>query len=112
VENAPEWIIRYGANYFYKGLTATIQWSYVDASFSDAMNTVTPTANGLIGLIPSYHIGDISLNYKFLERYNVRAGLNNITNASYFTRRAGGYPGPGLMPADGRNFFVSMGLKL
>jgi Fe(3+) dicitrate transport protein len=112
VENAPEWIIRYGANYFYKGLTATIQWSYVDASFSDAMNTVTPTANGLIGLIPSYHIGDISLNYKFLERYNVRAGLNNITNANYFTRRAGGYPGPGLMPADGRNFFVSLGLKL
>lgn len=112
VENAPEWIVRYGLNYFYKGLTATIQWSYVDEAFSDAVNTVTPTANGLNGLIPSYHIGDISLNYKFLERYNVRAGLNNISDASYFTRRAGGYPGPGLMPADGRNFYVSLGLKL
>ncbi|MCU0404782.1 MAG: TonB-dependent receptor [Chitinophagaceae bacterium] len=112
VENAPEWIIRYGVNYFYKGLTATVQWSYVDEAFSDANNTVTPTANGLNGLIPSYHIGDISVNYKFLERYNVRAGLNNITDESYFTRRAGGYPGPGLMPADGRNFYVSLGLKL
>ena len=112
VENAPEWIVRYGLNYFYKGLTATVQWSYVDDAFSDAVNTVTPTLNGLNGLIPSYHIGDISVNYKFKERYNVRAGLNNMSDASYFTRRAGGYPGPGLMPADGRNFYLSLGLKL
>ena len=112
VENAPEWIVRYGLNYFYKGLTATVQWSYVDEAYSDAVNTVTPTANGLNGLIPAYHIGDISVNYKFLERYNVRAGLNNISDAAYFTRRAGGYPGPGLMPADGRNFYISLGLKL
>lgn len=112
VENAPEWIVRYGLNYFYKGLTATMQWSYVDEAYSDAINTVTPTANGLNGLIPAYHIGDVSINYKFLERYNVRAGLNNISDAAYFTRRAGGYPGPGLMPADGRNFYVSLGLKL
>jgi Fe(3+) dicitrate transport protein len=112
VENAPEWIVRYGLNYFYKGLTATVQWSYVDEAFSDAVNTVTPTSNGLNGLIPAYHIGDISLNYKFLEKYNIRAGLNNMSDASYFTRRAGGYPGPGLMPADGRNFYVSLGLKL
>ncbi len=111
VENAPEWIVRYGLNYFYKGLTATLQWSYVDGAFSDAVNTVTPTANGLNGWIPAYHIGDISVNYKFLEKYNVRAGLNNLTDASYFTRRAGGYPGPGLMPADGRNFFISLGAK-
>ena len=112
VENAPVWIVRYGVNYFYKGLTATMQWSFVDEAFSDAVNTVSPTLNGLNGLIPSYQVGDISLNYKFRESYNIRAGLNNITDASYFTRRAGGYPGPGLMPADGRNFYVSLGLKL
>ncbi len=112
VENAPEWIVRYGINYFYKGLTATLQWSYVSEAFTDANNTVTPTANGINGLIPSYHIGDLSLNYKFNERFNIRAGLNNITDASYFTRRAGGYPGPGLMPADGRNAYISFGAKL
>ncbi len=112
VENAPEWIIRYGINYFYKGLTATMQWSYVSDAFSNAQNTVAPTPNGTAGLIPAYHIGDISMNYKFLEKYNVRVGLNNILNDAYFTRRAGGYPGPGLMPADGRNFFVSIGARL
>ena len=111
VENAPEWIIRYGINYFYKGLTATMQWSYVGDAFSNAQNTVMPTANGQAGLIPAYHIGDISMNYKFLEKYNLRVGLNNILDDNYFTRRAGGYPGPGLMPADGRNFFVSIGAK-
>jgi len=111
VENAPKWIIRYGINYYWKGLTASIQWSYVGEAFTDANNTMTPTANGQNGLIPAYHIGDISMNYKFLERFNVRAGLNNMSDASYFTRRAGGYPGPGLMPADGRNFYISFGAK-
>ena len=112
VENAPEWIVRYGINYFWKGLTATMQWSYVSDAFSDANNTLTPTANGQNGLIPAYHIGDISLNYKLNEKFTVRAGLNNITDASYFTRRAGGYPGPGLMPADGRNAYITFGAKL
>lgn len=112
VEHAPVWIARYGIHYFYKGLTATMQWSYVSEAYSDANNTRIPTANGLNGLIPAYHIGDISLTYRFWEKYNVRAGLNNITDAVYFTRRAGGYPGPGLMPADGRNLFVSFGARL
>jgi Fe(3+) dicitrate transport protein len=111
VENAPRWIVRYGINYFYKGFTATMQWSYVSDAFSDAMNTQTPTPNGLNGKIPAYHISDLSVNYKFLEKYNVRAGINNLANTAYFTRRAGGYPGPGLMPADGRNLFVSVGAK-
>lgn len=111
VENAPTWIVRYGLNYYYKGLTATVQWSYVSEAYSDAVNTRQPLATGINGLIPSYHVADISVNYKFLERYNLRAGINNLTDRSYFTRRAGGYPGPGLMPADGRNFFVSVGAK-
>lgn len=111
VENAPTWIVRYGLNYYYKGLTATLQWSYVSEAYSDAVNTRQPLASGINGLIPSYHVADISVNYKFLERYNLRAGINNLTDRSYFTRRAGGYPGPGLMPADGRNFFVSVGAK-
>jgi Fe(3+) dicitrate transport protein len=111
VENAPEWIVRYGINYFWKGLTATMQWSYVASAFSDAINTVVPTANGQNGLIPAYHIGDLSLNYKVNEQFTIRAGMNNVTDESYFTRRAGGYPGPGLMPADGRNAYISFSAK-
>ena len=42
---------------------------------------------------------------------NIKAGINNFNDTRYFTRRAGGYPGPGALPADGRNFFISIGAK-
>ena len=111
VENAPEHILRAGISYLYKGLTVTWQFSHVSDAFSDANNTVTPNAAATSGLIPSYNVQDLSLNYKFLENYNLRAGINNLTDARYFTRRGGGYPGPGLLPADGRSVFVSLGAK-
>jgi Fe(3+) dicitrate transport protein len=52
---------------------------------------------------------DASFSYKFLERYNLRAGVNNLADTKYATRRAVGYPGPGLMPGNGRTVFVSIG---
>jgi Fe(3+) dicitrate transport protein len=33
-------------------------------------------------------------------------------NAKYFTRRINMYPGPGILPADGRTFNIGFGLKL
>lgn len=39
-------------------------------------------------------------------------GVNNLADAVYFTRRAGGYPGPGAMPADGRTAFVTLKSQL
>jgi Fe(3+) dicitrate transport protein len=39
-------------------------------------------------------------------------GVNNLFNESYFTRRAGGYPGPGLLPANGRTFYFTFGIKI
>jgi len=45
-------------------------------------------------------------------KINIKTGINNIFDERYFTRRAGGYPGPGVLPGDGRNFFVSVGAKL
>ena len=111
VENAPRHILRTGMNYYFKGLILNAQLSYVDQSFADANNTVTPTINGQNGLIPSYTIIDLSGTYNFSEKLNIKAGVNNLSNAMYFTRRAGGYPGPGLLPSDGRGFFISVGAK-
>jgi Fe(3+) dicitrate transport protein len=78
--------------------------------YADANNTETPTPNGQNGVIPAYTITDLTASYVFNKHVNLKAGINNVTNQMYFTRRAGGYPGPGLLPADGRNFFVSFGL--
>jgi Fe(3+) dicitrate transport protein len=110
VENAPEHILRTGATYHYKGVELTYQVSHVSAAFSNANNTETPTADGNNGLIPAYTVQDLTVGYSF-KRYTLRAGVNNLADARYFTRRAGGYPGPGLLPADGRTGFVSVGAR-
>ncbi|MFN2456578.1 MAG: TonB-dependent receptor family protein [Chitinophagaceae bacterium] len=111
VENAPEHILRAGITTGYKGFLITGQISHVSEAFADANNTITPTANGQNGLIPSYTITDLTATYKFSKILNIKAGVNNLFDERYFTRRAGGYPGPGLLPADGRTFFVSVGAK-
>jgi Fe(3+) dicitrate transport protein len=111
VENAPEHILRSGITGGYKYFLLTAQVSYVGETFSDANNTATPTANGNNGLIPSYTITDLTVTYKFSKGLNLKAGINNLFDERYFTRRAGGYPGPGALPGDGRTFFVSVGAK-
>jgi len=40
-------------------------------------------------------------------KYTLESGVNNILDASYFTRRATGYPGPGIIPSPRRNFYVA-----
>lgn len=112
VENAPRTIHRFGLTYARRGLSATWQMSRVGAAYADASNTETPNAAATTGLIPAYAVQDLSLTYRFAKRYLVRAGVNNLSDVRYFTRRAGGYPGPGLLPADGRTGYVSVGIKL
>ena len=111
VENAPANILRGGLAYSYKGFSITGQLSYVDDTYSDANNTVTSTANAQNGVIPSYTITDLTVSCKIVKTVNIKAGINNLTNERYFTRRAVGYPGPGALPSDGRTFFVSVGAK-
>jgi Fe(3+) dicitrate transport protein len=112
VENAPTDIFRGGISYGYKNFLLTAQLSFVGASFSDANNTVAASANGNTGRIPSYSITDLTGSYKFSKMLQLKAGINNIMDERYFTRRAGGYPGPGALPADGRSLFISIGAKL
>jgi Fe(3+) dicitrate transport protein len=111
VENAPEHILRAGITAGWKGVMLTGQVSHVSEAFSDANNTLTPSANGQNGLIPSYTVTDLTASYKFAKNLHIKGGVNNLFDEHYFTRRAGGYPGPGVLPADGRTFFVSLGAK-
>ncbi|MFM1771424.1 MAG: hypothetical protein RLZZ71_566 [Bacteroidota bacterium] len=112
VENAPRRIQRYGLTYKLKGFTATYQLNKVSEAFADALNTVTPNATATTGLIPAYQVSDLSFGYSGKEKYTLQVGVNNLFNESYFTRRAGGYPGPGLLPANGRTFFFTFGINL
>jgi len=111
VENAPEHILRTGLTAGYRRFTLTGQLSHVGSCFSDANNTVTPTANAQNGLIPSYTVIDLTAVYKINAKVDLKAGINNLTDAKYFTRRSGGYPGPGALPGDGRTAWVSVGAR-
>lgn len=111
VENAPEHLLRSGLSYGLKGLLVTAQYSYVSKCFSDANNTLEPTGNGQNGLIPAYSVWDLTASYRHKKGFTLKAGVNNLTDARYFTRRAGGYPGPGLLPSDGRSVFISAGYR-
>ena len=95
----------------YNKLSLTGQLSYVDESYADANNTIAVSANAQNGLIPSYTVIDLTAVYKYSAKLNIKAGINNLGNQKYFTRRAGGYPGPGALPSDGSTFFVSVGAK-
>jgi Fe(3+) dicitrate transport protein len=112
LENAPVHILRTGFTAGYRQVLFTAQVSHVGKAYSDANNTETPTANGNTGVIPAYTVIDLTASVKINKQLNLKAGLNNVANTVYFTRRAGGYPGPGALPADGRTFFVSVGAKL
>ena len=111
VENAPRKINRFGATYTYDTFSMTWQLSDIGEAFSDASNTVAPNAAATVGLIPAYRVQDLSASWNFWKQHSLKAGVNNLTDARYFTRRAGGYPGPGIMPADGRTFYLTAALK-
>uniref|UniRef100_UPI0040487F34 TonB-dependent receptor domain-containing protein n=1 Tax=Algoriphagus sp. TaxID=1872435 RepID=UPI0040487F34 len=111
VENAPRKINRFGATYSYNRFSMTWQLSDIEEAYSDASNTVAPNAAATVGLIPAYRVQDLSASWNFWKQHSVKAGVNNLTDARYFTRRAGGYPGPGIMPADGRTFYLTAALK-
>ena len=111
VENAPAQIHRFGATYAKKGFSITWQLSKVGETYADAANTKIANAAATTGLIPSYQVQDVSASFKFLKNYNLKAGVNNLADEHYFTRRSGGYPGPGILPSDGRIFYISGGIK-
>jgi len=54
---------------------------------------------------------DVSGTYSW-RLLAISAGINNVANAVYFTRRAEGYPGPGIIPGDPINMYLTLQLKL
>jgi Fe(3+) dicitrate transport protein len=110
VEYVPDFIIRTGLTYAYKALSFTLQYAYTSQQFSDASNALS-TPSSIYGSIPSYNVADVSAQYKY-KAFTLSAGINNAFNAAYFTRRAEGYPGPGIIPGDPLNGYLTLGIKL
>jgi len=106
VEMVPPMVVRVGNTVRYKKFGGSIQYAYTAEHFSDATNAIR-TATAVEGIIPAYSITDISVFYqwKFLR---IETSVNNVFNTAYFTRRAEAYPGPGIIPADGRAIYATL----
>lgn len=105
VEYAPSSIIRTGLQGTYKGFRGSFLVSHTAEQFTDAKNTLS-SANATAGKIPAYTVADVTLGYTY-DRYTLDVSCNNVFDASYFTRRSGSYPGPGILPAEPRNVFAT-----
>ena len=62
-----------------------------------------------MGVIPAYTVIDWSASCKFKNNYNIKFGVNNLADNKYFTKRTDEYPGPGIIPAIGRSFYLGFG---
>jgi len=109
VQSVPSLISRNGLTLVWGTLSTTLLYSYTDESYADALNTVIPSANGAVGLVPAYGIFDLSAVYQINENFSLRGSINNLLDEQYFTKRPEFYPGPGVWPSDGRSFTVSVG---
>jgi Fe(3+) dicitrate transport protein len=106
VEMVPPLMLRSGTQLKYKSFRAAFQFSHLSKHYTDATNAVL-TSTAVEGIIPSYQVADLSLAYQY-KRVGIEASINNLFNQQYFTRRAEGYPGPGIIPSDGRGFFITL----
>ena len=112
VEAAPDWISRNGLDILYKGFSCTVLYNYMGSSYSDALNTVVPPVSGAKGYTPAYSVWDVNASLRVNGMFTLRAGINNLFNKQYFTKRPTFYPGPGIWPSYGRIGFVTVGVKL
>ena len=114
VEFIPKVNLKTGLNFGYDNLLGSLQYTYFADQFTDATNAlqdVNDNQRGIEGVIPAYDILDFSLSYTY-KKWKLEAGINNLLDNSYFTRRATGYPGPGIIPSEPRTFYTTLQFKL
>jgi Fe(3+) dicitrate transport protein len=111
VEFVPKVNVKTGVRVAYKNIKGSFQFTHLTDQFSDATNARDGGISSVVGLIPAYTIMDLSLSYEF-KKFRVEGSCNNLANAMYYTRRATGYPGPGILPSDGRGYYVTLQVKI
>ena len=110
VEFVPAHNLKTGLKFGFKNLSFNFQYSFISKQFTDSSNAKDGNLSGVIGEIPAYSLGDISASYK-LKNISFEAGINNLFDEKYFTRRATGYPGPGIIPSAPRNLYFTLEMK-
>jgi Fe(3+) dicitrate transport protein len=112
VEYVSPVLLRAGLKLRHERWNVQVQGSYNSSQFADASNAIEPSGDAVIGEIPAYFVMDFSARYAFRNYFQLELGVNNLLNASYYTRRATAYPGPGILPSDGINFYGTLQFKI
>lgn len=111
VEYAPRAVERVGLTLAHGVLSSTFLASHVGRAYGDANNTVR-SEDAVVGLVPAYTVLDWSasaqVRHGARHGWRLQAGVNNVGDRHYFTRRTDEYPGPGIIPAVGRSAYVSL----
>jgi len=108
IENVPQYTARIGQQINWRNWTAQASINWTGLQYSDAGNAAfSADINAVAGEIPAYYICDLALGYT-RKHWSLSAGMNNAFNQNYFTRRATGYPGPGIIPSDPRSYFLKL----
>lgn len=110
VELVPPVTFRTGVNWSQGRFRSSFNWAFTAEHFTDATNA-RRTASAVNGIIPAYTVADLSAAWSW-RWLILEASCNNLFDARYFTRRAEAYPGPGIIPSDGRGWFVTVGVRL
>ena len=79
-------------------------------AYSSATPTDSPIRYGS-RLATAHTVLDASVRYAW-RWLAASTGVGNLLDVRYFTRRAVGYPGPGSLPSDARNHYLTLGVKL
>ena len=114
VEFIPLVNARGGLTFGYGNLLGSLQYAYLSRQFTDASNAPQDRSDnqrGIEGSIPAYGVLDLSLSYDY-RRWRLESGVNNLLNETYFTRRATGYPGPGIIPSAPRSWYLTVGIRI
>ena len=103
-------ILRTGISFGYQTFKISYQYSYTAQHYSDATNAEW-VPNAVVGVIPSYAVMDVAASYQW-KWFTLQTGINNLSDEVYFSRRATSYPGPGILPADGLSFYITLRFKI
>lgn len=110
VEMVPAVTIKTSLTYEYKDWFISGLVNYQTQQYSEATNAEESTT-GLYGVVPSFCVVDMKVGYTY-KKFTFHASMNNVTDTQYFTQRASSYPGPGIIPSEGRTLFGSVIVKL
>ncbi len=115
VEFIPLINLKAGLGFGYKNFLGNIQFTHLSEQFTEVTNASRglpgTKEEGTLGEIPGYSILDISFSYTY-KKIRLEAGINNLLDENYFTQRATGYPGPGIIPSAPISWYTTLQIKL